>query len=259
MIFLSVLIQISSASVERFRSVKRWSCEVLLCCQLGNAWRGIFRPAYCSESGCDGVNFLHRSPYGAVWLPYGSAAKPVLIANQQFGYCWTALARCQGFLSVFFLTPQQVGWGRVGQKLAQVKQTGQRDTPYHVMPCSAIKLGVEVDQGLSSKWPLLRDWLGLGLLVGGGEWWPLHHLFCYFFPPLIKLSSSWPLLLFLSTPQSDCGGNEQAAVRYPAVGWVNPQQAHMPSSHNALCHLHLMIATLSFISFQWDHFVPPSV
>lgn len=115
------------------------------------------------------------------------------------------------------------------------------------MPHSAIKLGVEGDQGVvTSKWLLLRDWLGMGLPVGGGEWLPVHRLFCYFFPWLSKLSLSGPtsFLTFVLPVLSlvPLRQNEQAAVRCLAAGWVNAPQARMPSSHNALLHLRLMSA-----------------
>jgi len=43
------------------------------------------------------------------------------------------------------------------------------------------KSGVEEEEGgfWLLKWPLLGDWLGIGLSVGSGEGFPLH---CFFSP-----------------------------------------------------------------------------
>lgn len=54
---------------------------------------------------------------------------------------------------------------------------------------STIKPGSERRRGCSEilKWLLLRDWLGIGLLVGVGEWFPLRHLCLFFFSSFLHL------------------------------------------------------------------------
>lgn len=50
------------------------------------------------------------------------------------------------------------------------------------------------EQELFGMCPLLRELLGISLLVRGGEWFYLHHFFSrLLFPSLIKLSLSWSM------------------------------------------------------------------
>lgn len=79
--------------------------------------------------------------------------------------------------------------------------------------------------------PLVRGCQGTGLLVGGVEWLPLHHLFSVFsgmwgfFPSFsrTKLSLPWPMSFFtLSIPvvsPDPLQGDELAALWVP-VGWA---------------------------------------
>jgi len=76
-------------------------------------------------------------------------------------------------LSLFPTLPAPIklrrGWE--GTQLGQLTQMHQREIPYHRRSCSAIKTGGRgrTGGGCLPGWPLLRDWLGIGLLVGGGE------------------------------------------------------------------------------------------
>lgn len=61
-----------------------------------------------TNSGWDGVNLLHSSPYGAVlWI----CAETVLTTRHSFANCWAALAQDQGF---FFPTLPPPPVGRLG-------------------------------------------------------------------------------------------------------------------------------------------------
>jgi len=77
-------------------------------------------------------------------LCFAFVVKTVWITQRCFGYCWTVLAQCQSFLSVFPHPAKQVDWGWEkcweGVYPGELSQTDQRATPYHKASCSAIKL-----------------------------------------------------------------------------------------------------------------------
>lgn len=136
------------------------------------------------------------------------------------------------------------------------------------LPYWTIKLGIEGEegQGVFSKWPLLRDWLGMGLSACG-RWW-VSDCLCitcsvFSFPPLIKLSLPGPTsflafaLLFSPWPHRE--GNELVAVQCSAAGQINPPQAHTPSYHNALLHLRWTMTPhiiFYFLSMTLHHSCP---
>lgn len=140
-------------------------------------------------------------------------------------------------------------------------------TAYLSLPYSTIKLGIEGEegQGVFSKWSLLRDWLGVGLLVGGDEWLIAFASLVLFFPflhlancPYLDLQV-FSLFLFLFSPWSHCEGNELVAVQCSAAGQTNPPQARAPSYHNALLHLRLTMTPhiiFYFLSMTLHHSCP---
>lgn len=102
--------------------------------------------------------------------------------------CWAVLAQHWGF-AFFLLCPhsEEIGGGQEAERR-------HRDIPGHIKLCSAIKTGVEEDRVkgfLLCYWLLLRDWLGIFLLVGDGDWFTLLYFWVVFFSLLvIKLSLS---------------------------------------------------------------------
>lgn len=79
------------------------------------------------------------------------------------------------------LPHKQVGWGHrtswEGTQLKHQTQSDQKDIPYHITSCSAIKEKRGGFRRVSHL--LLRNWLGISLPKGGGERLPLHHLFYF--------------------------------------------------------------------------------
>ena len=129
-------------------------------------------------SGWDRVNFLHSNQYGAV---FRVVTKTVLITQQCFHYCWAVLADHQGFL-FFWLFPLSTTRLGVGKKLeGNTGRTADLNWPKGFSMLDDNILNVKnCREGFLGKQPLLREWLGIGLLVRGGEWLPLHHLFCFY-------------------------------------------------------------------------------
>lgn len=90
-----------------------------------------------------------------------------------------------------------------GTQLGQLTQTGQRNIPHHRTWRSARKTirgrRRRIVGGCLPSWPLLKDWLGIRLLVGDGKWFPLRHLFFLFLPHLLTwfLSQSKIFLTFV--------------------------------------------------------------
>lgn len=93
------------------------------------------------------------------------------------------------------------------------------------------------------RWPLPRDWLGIGLSVGGGDGFPSHH---FFFLPPIKLSLSLPtsFLAFILPVLSLIplwGQGERASSRVGAwlLARVNPPQQsfclYLDATLNIVC------------------------
>lgn len=84
------------------------------------------------------------------------------------------------------------------------------------MQCSAIKSRVGGKVELFGRSPLLRDRLGISLLVRAAEWLSLHHFFpssflnllnCFYLDPWV-----FSLLLFLFIRPPHLMGSKQAAV-----------------------------------------------
>jgi len=143
------------------------------------------------------------------------------------------------------LTPphQQVGWecrrSWEGTRLGQLTPSDQRDSPYHMMSCSADKAGGRrrkrgniLSYGvLPSQVTVMHDgallswrWLNTCLPMGRSEWNPwFSFLTCTVFALLTETSLSQPrsfltftfLILFRFPP----GGSERAAVWCLVAGW----------------------------------------
>lgn len=63
--------------------------------------------------------------------------------------------------------------------------TNQKDIPHHKMSCSAITCSIVEVSVISHH--LLRHWLDISLVLGHGEWLPLHHFihFSLLFLPIL--------------------------------------------------------------------------
>lgn len=67
----------------------------------------------------------------------------------------------------------RVGKRLEGDRASKADLNWQKDTPYPRTSCSTIKLACSAITLWGGVFPsklLLRDWLDIGLLVGGGEW-----------------------------------------------------------------------------------------
>lgn len=84
-----------------------------------------------------------------------------------------------------------------GTQQEQLTQNDQKDIPCHEMSWSAVKCK---GRGFWGKQPLLKNWLGLGLHLGGGKCLYITcFLFVFFF--LLSLSFAYKTI---STPESSC-------------------------------------------------------
>lgn len=128
-------------------------------------------------------------------LCFGFVIERALITHQRPGCCWAVLAQHQDPFSRSALAVSRL---RVGKKLGgNTSGTAEPSLPRGwSMPCNMVS-NKNWGEGLCGRQPLLRDWLGFNLPVGGGELLPLHHLgflclFTFFLLlSFIKLSLSW--------------------------------------------------------------------
>lgn len=79
----------------------------------------------------------------------------------------------------------------------QMTQTNQRDISHRTTPYLAKKRSGAMFRYFICF--LFENWLGINLPMGGGEWWPFHHLlfhfFCFFFQfSFPRFCSSFSLL-----------------------------------------------------------------
>lgn len=124
--------------------------------------------------------------------------KVVVITHQCCSCCRAALAQCQG---LFVLEALLVLLGQQGTEIVQVAEGGrksadldwQRDIPYHMVSCSAVKpLRKKEECGTSEVtmfvlsgngyvwWTLLFwEWLNNCLLMGSSEWIPCSAFICF--------------------------------------------------------------------------------
>lgn len=183
-------------------------------------------------------------------------------------FCVFLSSACTG--SSFFLFPtlplQCVvwGWARSWEwtKLGKLTWIVQNDIPYYVASCWG--------RGRSEwgfcllRWPVLADWLGISLLVGGSEWLPLHH-----FSPTHTSSSTclspwfFSLSLFFFTFPSQWGRLEvnQQLCRYllEVSNKLLARSAHQDENpewalgRKAVCHIitNLLPACMSFLLRFW--------
>lgn len=158
-------------------------------------------------------------------LYFGSVTKPVLTTHRWFVCSWTVLVQHPPFhfFSLCHPPPKWVSWGWArncdGTQQGPVTWNGQRDILYHKTSCSVIKMGWR--SVCLPRQPLLRHWVVIGLLVGGGE--TLHFHSCFLpappsppFPQLLNCLYPDPrgfsLLLFVFSPIPTGRGSEWAAM-----------------------------------------------
>lgn len=126
------------------------------------------------------------------------------------------------------------------------------------MQCSAIKSRVGGKVELFGRSPLLRDRLGISLLVRGAEWFSLHHFFpssflnllnCFYLDPWV-----FSLLLFLFIPPPHLMGSKQAAVwclasccRQPTTV-ISKRAGKKVCGTQAIFNLHKNVITFSISS-----------
>lgn len=125
-----------------------------------------------------------------VVLCLGSVTQARLIAHQWVGYCWAALTQHQSRFSLFPLfspvTRLQIGMG-LGGDMIQAAGSGWQEDYY--MSQNVMLSNKNRGGGFRGGSHCLETSLGIGLLVGHGEWLPLHLLFYFscLFSSLIKL------------------------------------------------------------------------
>lgn len=95
----------------------------------------------------------------------------------------------------------RLGWLKSweGAEPKQWIQTGSRDIQCHITTCSAIE--IKVMEGifvLSFMGAFVQNCLGISMLMGCGEWFPLHCLCFFLFPSVVKRSclDPQPFLVF---------------------------------------------------------------
>ena len=119
--------------------------------------------------------------------------RPVFLTHQCFSYCGTVLAQCQHLLCVLLWpTVSRLGWagGWEGAQPGQLTPAGQRDIPYYMTSCSAIKSeGRRRKRGCSELRHFVFQsnrcvWWSPAVLEmaeqlpANGKWW-VNSLFCF--------------------------------------------------------------------------------
>lgn len=150
--------------------------------------------------GLAGVNIFHSSPPGTVfylcWNSAGTAPKLWLLLN-----CACSVPRHFSLLplSPSPLTHQHtdLGWATdwEGTQAWQMSWTGQRKIPQHrtTLCNKSCSTGSRKRRwGLASLWLLLRDCLGICLLLRAVDWFPVCHLF-----PTTTFPSPSPLSILI--------------------------------------------------------------
>lgn len=159
--------------------------------------------------------------------------KTVLVTCRCFGYCWIVFAQHRGFLFVSLCPLQRGGW--VGQEIGM----GHYRDSHPELTQGIFHTGSHHAQ--QYNWEVLLvlgNWLGISLLVWGGNWWPSHHFFPFL--SLTKLSFiltyefSWffALPILFPAPPGWWPG-EKSAVVWVLSCW--PASTHHDCQNSVAC------------------------
>lgn len=152
-----------------------------------------------------------------VMLCFGFLVKRMVMACWRFSCCRAVLRRAEGVSAPYAALPAK-GWGARGAGRGQNQHPNcQRDVPYRMASCAALKAGGKKEEGGHIRsdgihfpsnhyvwWALLSwKWLNVCLLMGSTEWIPrfdllLHKVFA------LPGKPSWPQPISSHTSNLSC-------------------------------------------------------